>query len=228
MKKALKTVLIVLLILIIATGALAVWQWKNIEGVLIGVSQNSEEIKKRRNDNQASLVGDVNSYMDTPLRELTEEEQQQIANGETSASDVYMRIFEEKEAEMAAKQAEKAAENAAKKDEIVSRYMAQMYKLQSEFSSRAEATISQGASYYNSLSTKRHDPIAKANTIKHFTPIVKGIENECNAKVEKVIANMKKELEAIDADTSITKTVRETYEKEKQLKLSYYSNKYLK
>lgn len=224
MKKALKTVLIVLLILIIATGALAVWQWKNIEGVLIGVSQNSEEIKKRRDDNQASLVGDVNSYMDTPLRELTEEEQEQIANGEASASDVYMRIFKEKEAEMAAKQAEKAAE----KDEIVSRYMAQLYKLQSEFTSKAEATIKQGARYYENMKTRPHDPIAKANTIKHFTPIVKGIESECNSKVEKVIANMKKELEAIDADTSITKTVRETYEKEKQLKLSYYSNKYLK
>lgn len=221
MKKVLKTVLIIFFILVIATGVLAVWQWKNIEGIIIGVSQNSEEIKKRRDDNQASLVDDMNSYMDSPLRELTEEEQQQIAEGEASASDVYMRIFEEKEAEI-------VAENAAKKDEIVSRYMAEMYKLQSEFTVKAEATIKQGARYYENMKTRPHDPIAKANTIKHFTPIVKGIESECNAKVEKVISDMKKELEKIGAGTSITKTVRETYEKEKQLKLSYYSNKYLK
>ena len=113
------------------------------------------------------------------------------------------------------------------KDEIVSSYMAELYKLQNEFTARAESTIKQGASYYESIKAHPQDPVARANTITHFTPIVRGMEKECDAKVEEVISKLKAELEKIKADTSIIGSIRSTYSKEKQLKLSYYANKYL-
>ena len=228
MKKTLKIILIVFVVLSFAVGGLAIWQWKNIEGIIIGVSEDSAEIERRRSDNQTKLAQDVSAYMDEPLREMTEEEKELLKNGKISAAEIYQQIFEEKKTELKDGKPKKTADNSAKKDEIISRYMAELYRVQSEFVARAEATIVQGANYYESINEHPQDPVARAKTITHFTPIVKGIESECNAKVDSLIANMKNELQAIDADISIIDSIRKTYENEKQLKLSYYANKYLK
>ena len=106
--------------------------------------------------------------------------------------------------------------------------MAELYGLQNEFTARAEATIRQGAGYYESLKAHPQDPVARSKTIAHFTPIVRAMESECDTKVEKVISTLKSELQKIGENTEIIASIRATYANEKQLKLSYYANKYLK
>ena len=96
MKKLIKVFLIVLIVLSVAVGAVALWQRKNIEGILIGIRETSEEIEKRRDENQSNLVKEIDSYIETTLRELTPEEQKQIEEGTIQVSEVYSKIFEEK------------------------------------------------------------------------------------------------------------------------------------
>lgn len=238
MKKALKIILIILLVLIVLLGSLAIWQRKNIESIMFGIKESSEEIEKRRNDNQMELIGELNSEMDTPLRELTEEEKQKVEQGEMTVVDVYAEVFAEKETpELQTKEETKPPSQPETppqkqpfptKDEIISKHMSQLYKLQSEFTARAEATISQGGRYYEDIKDHPQDATARANTITKFTPVVRSIEAECDAKVDTVIKNLEKELKEIGANTDIVRTIRQTYENEKQLKLSYYANKYLK
>lgn len=223
MKKILKTLLVIILILVIALVGILLWQRKNIESILMGVSQNSEQIEKKRNENQETLVGDVNDYMDTPAREMTEEEIEKIERGETTAAEVYQKIFEEKN-----KETENTAQDTKDKDKIISQYMSDLYRLQNEYTAKAEATIAQGARYYESIKKHPQDAKARASTITKFTSVVRNLEKECDSEVETVIKNMKADLNAIGADTSIIASVRATYANEKQLKLSYYSNKYLK
>ncbi len=237
MKKALKTIAIIYLTLIIIVGSLVIWQWDNVKSVYIGIKETHEQIENRRIENQTALVEDINKLLDEPVRELTEEEKKQVEEGSTALSEVYVKIFEEREALSKSVQEEKksssekkteSAEKKRKKDEIISKYMAQIYSLQSEYTARAEATIVQGANYYESINAHPQDPVARAKTITHFTPIVRGIEAECDGRFEKIVAKLQKELEAAKIDTDIVGTIRETYKNEKQLKLSYYSNKYLK
>ena len=237
MKKALKIIAIIFLILIIIVGSLVIWQWDNVKSVYIGIKESHEQIENRRMKNQTALVDDINKFLDEPVRELTEEEKKQIEDGSTALSEIYAKIFEEKEALTKSLKDEKNSDFAKKsdsaadkktKDEIISKYMAQIYSLQSEFNSRAEATIKQGARYYESMKAHPQDPIARAKTITHFTPIVRGLEAECDSRFEKIVARLQKELGAVDANTDIVGTIRETYKNEKQLKLSYYSNRYLK
>ena len=226
MKKTFKILLVFLLVFVLCIGSLAIWQRKNIESIITGVTQTEEEIIQRRDQNQEKLVSEVNTFLDEGLREPTEEEKSQLDDGTLKLPELYSKMFEEKTLELEKKRKEN--ENKIKKDEIVSKYMAQLYAYQSEFEARAGATISQGAQYYNKLVKEKVDkPTARTKTITHYTPIVNGVEAECDAKVEAVIANLKKELEAIGAQTDIIGTIRETYAREKQLKLSYYANKYL-
>ena len=228
MKKFLKTLLVIILVLVISIAGILLWQWKNIESILMGVSQNSEQIEQKRNENQKSLVGDVNNYMDIPAREMTEEEIGQIERGETTAAEVYQKIFEEKNKETENTIHEQAVPNKKDKDRIISQYMSELYRLQNEYTAKAEATIAEGASYYESIKKHPQDAAARASTITKFTSVVRNLEKECDSKVESVIKNMTDDLASIGADTSIIQSVRVTYANEKQLKLSYYANKYLK
>lgn len=226
MKKVLKLISVILAVVLVLAGSLAIWQRKNIESIVVGIKESSEEIEKRRNDNQMELIGQINTKLQNPLRELTEEEKQKVATGEMTVVDVYAEVFAEKEtAEIESRPQEQKLPT---KDEIISKYMSQLYKLQSEFTARAEATISQGAGYYESIKEHPQDATARANTITHFTPIVRSMEAECDRKVEAVIKELEKELKAIGEETDITRTIKATYANEKQLKLSYYANKYLK
>ncbi len=226
MKKILKILLVFLIVFVLCIGSLAIWQRKNIESIITGITQTEEEITQRRDKNQEELVSQVNTFLDEGLREPTEEEKSQLDDGTLKLPELYSKMFEEKTLELEKKRKEN--ENKIKKDEIVSKYMAQLYAYQSEFEARAEATIRDGAIYYENLKKTKDKATSRTTTITHFTPIVKGVEAECDAKVETVILSLKKELEAIGAQTDIIGTIRETYAREKQLKLSYYANKYLK
>lgn len=228
MKKILKILLVIILAFIIAVAGLLLWQWKNVESILMGVSQNSKQIEQKRNENQETLVDNVNDYMDTPAREMTDEEIGQIERGETTAAEVYQKIFEEKNKETENTIPEQAVANAKDKDRIISQYMSELYRLQNEYTAKAEATIAQGASYYESIKKHPQDAAARASTITKFTSVVRNLEKECDSEVESVIKKMRADLTAIGADTSIIESVRATYANEKQLKLSYYANKYLK
>lgn len=228
MKKVLKILLIILVLLAIAAGSVAIWQRKNIQSIMLGVKEESIEIEKKRNDNQTNLVDDVNTYMDEPVREMTEEEKRQVEEGKATISDVYQKIFEEKNEIKAEDKQTNSSNKTETKDEIISRHMAELYRLQNEFTARAEATIKQGANYYESINAHPQDPVARSKTIAHFTPIVRGMESECDAKVENVISSLKAELQKIGEDTAIIASIKATYANEKQLKLSYYANKYLK
>ena len=245
MKKVLKIFLVIVIVLAIAVGSVAIWQWDNIQSIMLGLREDPEEIEKLREENLENLVQDLNNTMDVPLREMTEEEKAQIENGEATVSEIYQQMFEEK-ANGTENKDEKNPDTSAEenesqtqdntsekkptrtKDEIISAAMSELYRIQNEFNARAEATIRQGDSYYMSIRKHPQDADARAQTIAHFTPIVRSIERECDAKVEAVIQNLERDLNNIGADTSIIGTIRATYANEKQLKLSYYSNKYLK
>ena len=239
MKKTLKILLVILIAISLIAGGLAIWQRKNIESILIGLREDSTQIDKRRNDNQTNLVDDVNTFLDAPLREMTEEEKEKLEKGETTASEIYQKLFEEKIEETKDEKKQEEIQNKPKdeavsttpkesKDEIVSRYMVDLYKLQNEFNARAESTIKAGGWYYEKRKTRQHDPVARAETITHYTPIVRGIEKECDTKFEGVVKKLEGELIAAGYDTAVINTIRNTYANEKRLKLSYYANKYLK
>ena len=114
------------------------------------------------------------------------------------------------------------------KDTIVLKHMARIYSLQNEYNAKAEVTVAAGRSYYKNLRKTQDSATARTNTITHYTPIVRGVESECDGKFNAIIAEFESELNSIGEDTGVITTVQNAYATEKQLKLSYYANKYLK
>lgn len=242
MKKGMKIFLIVIAVFLIAAGALAVYFRQYIDILVTGVSNSREQIILKQEKNNEKLVDEVNNYLDEKLREPTEEEKSQIESGELQLPELYAGILSERSENTYSYNAEKEEfvetpnenyippEKKSDTDAIVSKYMSQLYALQSSFTAQAEGIIAQGRAYYISLvrEEKKDKATARSETISHFTSEVRGVQASCDSSVEKVCENLKAELEAVGADTSIVKTVKSTYENEKKLKLSYYANKYLK
>ena len=88
MKKALKIIIAVFAVIIVAVGAVAVWQYQNIISIVQGVRQNADEIKAEQIANSERLVSEINEYMDDSLREPTDEEKELIEKGETTFIEV--------------------------------------------------------------------------------------------------------------------------------------------
>lgn len=224
MRKGIKILIAVILLVLVAVSSFAIWQWKNIKSIYVGVTDSEEKIVQKRTENQLKLVEDVTSYMDAEVRDLTQEEKQKIENGEINVSDAYSRVFEETYEEI--KNNHQA--DMPTKDEIVAGCVAKLYSLQSEYTARAETTISRGKAYYLSLRKEKDAASARAETIKKFTPEVRRVEASCDAEAAKIFAELENGLKSIGENTDISRTIKSAYENEKQLKLSYYANKYLK
>lgn len=240
MKKIKKIVLIILLIIVVAIGATAVWQRKNIVSIMQGLTMDAGEIENKKTENDKNLINQVNSFLDQGLRMPTDEEQKMIDGGKVTYQEIYTQILEEtnnekvvynqekEEFEFAKKEPGKNTPELSNKDEIINKYIAQMYALEVSFESRSEALIAEGKAYFEEKKKTMSGPEARANTIAAFTSRVRAVQSDCDSKVNEVVSQLEKELIKIKADTSIISTIRSTYENKKQLKLSYYSNKYLK
>lgn len=98
-------------------------------------------------------------------------------------------------------------------EQIVARYVSQLYAIQGEFEGRISALASSvknwTAAYYRSHPGIRYRE-AKVAAVEYFSGTASGIERECYARVDAQMAQLKKDLEAIGADTSIVETVKST------------------
>lgn len=243
MKKAARAILIVFLVIIIALIIAVVLNRDYINIFITSITNNSETIKEKEKDTNDTLINELNNYLDEKLREPTDDENLQVENGELDVVDLYYNIIRERideeywynidTKEMTVKEPDEETSEEEKhlysqKDTIVSKYVTQLYTLQSAYSSKIEQIISQAISYYNDLRATQDQVAARANTIAHFTSTAASLEGECDDAFEQIIKEFDKELKNAGEDTSILKTMRKAYEDEKQLKMSYYINKYIK
>ncbi len=93
MKKALKIIGIILLAIVVAVGIFIGLNWKYVKDLVTGLTSDEEALGKQRLENTETALSDVNSYMDSELRPMTEEEKAAIASGELSQTAVLAQII---------------------------------------------------------------------------------------------------------------------------------------
>lgn len=250
MKKIFKILLIVFLVICVLVACLAIWQRKNIAMLYTAVTNESEEITKKQEENNKVLVDEVNGYLDGELREPTQEEKESLKKGEVQITEVYSTIVKEhidKKNQEAVNNTDivKNGEGAQppnttantqlteeeikkKTDELVSNAISELYDLQGAYTARSEALISRAANEYEDLKRAGMErPAARTQIITTYTPKVNNIQASCDSDVEAIIIRLEGELKGIGANLGIINTIRQTYEKEKELKLAYYAGTYL-
>lgn len=256
-KKILVGAAVFLGIIIIAAAAVTVWQWRNIKALYIAATTEETVIDEKLRENEEKYAEDVKGYLKDNIRDFTEEELKQIENGEKSKTEVLAKIIsetmdKESSADNSGKQNVSGADSSGQSvsvpgsegntpkpqppqktetaEQIVARHVSNLYAYQSDFEGRINALAGTVKAYMHSY--KAANPgiswnDAKVATVQRYMSTATSIESECYAKVDNEVAQLRAELKAIGADTSIADTVAASAENQMALKKSKIMSQYM-
>ncbi len=207
----------------------------NIKAAYMAFTMDDQTKDERLKELDDGLSDDIKSYVNTEIRDFTEEEKEQIENGEKSKTEIIAQIIteslnantsnnettdEKNDVSLDERKEDSVKENDTKQevvekkdnsDEIVAKHIANLYQYHSEFEGRVSALKERARAYMNAYK-KAHPDItwrdAKIATMNNLMSEATRIENECYAKVDAEIAALEKDLKAIGADTSVVSTVK--------------------
>ena len=200
MKKWVKVLLIVLAALILLTGAFTIWQRENLKALLLGMTKSEEELQ--------TLVTETRS-------ELADKLELDLA-------------FIELEAKRLVRKPENEQTPQAEDDgKAVERILAKLYALESEFLGRIAGVEASTRSAYLALPPEQRAE-KRMSLVSDAIGRVFSMENECDGKVNALIAELREALKKENKDPSIAEEVYRSYVSEKGLKKAEYLQKYKK
>lgn len=243
-KKILIGTAIFLGIILIAAAAITVWQWRNIKALYIAATTEEEVIDEKLRESDDKYAEDVKVYLSDSVRDFTDEELMQIESGEKSKTEILAKIISEgvgaessagnegnnNSTGSAPHENANSSQPAETAEQIVARHVSNLYAYQSDFEGRINALAGTVKAYMHSYkaanpSISWHD--AKVVTVQRYMSSATSIESECYSKVDAEIAQLRAELKAIGADTSIADTVASSAENQMALKKSKIMSQYM-
>lgn len=82
--------LIILLIVLVGAVALAIWQWDNIQALVMAVTYSDEKLADKKAENDKIISDALEKYPEISVRDLTEEEKQALAEGRLTEEEVLL------------------------------------------------------------------------------------------------------------------------------------------
>lgn len=251
MKKALKIIGIILLVIVVITAGLVIWKWPYISAVIDGMTKTAEQLGEMRVEDTEKTLQAVNKYMESDIRDLTDEEKEKIKAGELSQTEVLAQIVAEAtgiglveepnetvtgtpddqqpvQEQTGAKPAPEQKPAVSNYDQLVAGCVNKLYGLQSEYTGQLEGLVARTKSYYSQQKSSAGEAAAKTSTANMVQGEVASMEGACDTKVEAVLSDLNSNLKAIGADTAIVGELRAAYEREKAAQRRAYVNRYMK
>lgn len=114
--------------------------------------------------------------------------------------------------------------NTVTAESIISKYVSELYMLESKYISAIEGIVASAKSEAKSKGLTKKDTSQLLSIGAKYTGNINSLEASCDAEVENVITNLTRDLNRLGADTSIISTIRTAYANEKSLKRAYYMN----
>ena len=207
-KKILIIISAILAVILIALGILA-YMFRDVIHIML---LDTEEVRKNVVENGQEFHSSIQERMGIVIDEFTEEELEQIASGEVSLSTILAEKIEDYIAENPTVEEDK-------ENEIIIRYMRKFSTLQGQYMGTIDGIIAEARNEYHSGNIS---PGQKTEFANRYISRFRGAESSCDAEVESLLSQLKAELEAVGADTSIVNEIRQTYANEKAAKEVYY------
>ncbi len=218
MKKWKLFLLAMLIVLLFAIVSLGVWQRDNIGAVVKMATSSSDEIAKEMNDTKKKLENDLKKKNINVVSDFTAEEEKQILKGKLSVEDAVANLNTKYENS----QKKPIATNNPKADKLIGEKTVELYSLKAYYLGQLGQMESTVKAEYTALPKEKKNLIGKKELVSRHMGTALGLMNQCDSRVEKILAELKSGLESLNADTSIIKTIRTAYENEKNLKKAYY------
>ena len=216
-----KIVLIVLALIIAAVAFVTVWQWENISALYLLATNSDEEISQMAQEAHKTKEDVLSQYEGITVTDLTPEQENAIMTGEMTVEDAVKEIDEtaETKEDNPQKQQPKPVD---KKTEIVNRYLKQIYALKAEFLGKLSNLKDEAQAEFYKFPMEERTKKNKISVMTNKVIDCYELENQCDIKIEALLKDLKRELDAIKADTAVVSEIRKAYKEEKSVKKAYY------
>lgn len=226
MKKWIK-VFIVLAVLAAIILGVYLWQRNNISAIVSTVTKTEEEIKKELDAGKKNLETDLKEkYNATVITDFTAEEEKKIMKGEITqqqVADIIAKKSEEIKKENNTESKKTQKDNKASKiDELIGDKAIELYSLKAYYLGKLGQMEADVKKDYIALPKEKKNLIGKQQLINKYMGTATSLLKQCDDKVNGLLKELEKDLKALNADLSIIKTIRDSYENEKALKKAYY------
>ncbi len=200
---------VLLLAIVIGIGTLVLLQWNNIQAVWVRFQYSQEErqaLLNRSQDDIQKILDDLNLSNVTPL---TLEQESLLTSGSLSEEEALQLIM--------GKEQSGGTDSAA-----LEQLMARIYLLRSTFVGKLDALEAQARQEY----IENDGNVVFKEFAQRFLGQGTALESQCDAQMEQILAEMKRELIRIGKDMTLISEIRTTYETEKSVKKAALLEKY--
>lgn len=248
MNKYNKILLRIILILALTSAVVVIWQYENISAVLNGLTKSSEDIASEINKKRDDLKVKVEKYTNSPINDLTAEDEQKLLKGEMSLDEVaekydlpieYMNdddgtikyVYDEggMQKDTPAKNetvVEISNDNIKKIEKEIGDSVSRMYALKAKYVNKLGELEREVIDQFSKLPKSKQNKEGKKELVMANVDYVAKLEKTCDTEVDKVISALEKSLKELGGELEVIQILKEAYNDEKELKKSYYLSLY--
>lgn len=218
MKRWKKILLSILCVFVLLVTAFTIWQFDNICAVIKAFTSTSEEIAQEMNDTKKKLEEDLKKQNVEVVSDFTAEDEKRIIKGEMTVEQALEDLNERYEES----KKETTDANNSPANRLIGEKTVELYSLKAYYLGQLGQMEKTVKKEYAALPAEKKNLLGKKDIVNRHMSTALGLMNQCDAKVEEILAELKTGLENLNADTSIIKTIRKAYDTEKNLKKAYY------
>lgn len=237
---------IVLLTVLVLLIALAVWQRNNIQALLRFVGSSQEELEDKLQQNEQAIKDAVAQVPDVTIRDVTEEEREELKEGTLSGEELADRLTGKEEepdpvetppVETTPPESQPPAPGASpeptpsatpsptpeeKYRADLSALIARVYVLREEYLIALDNMQADATAAYKAIPPDERTGSRLSKFVSEWLAKGTKLEKECDQKMDAIAVEMDRLIRANKGDLSIVDTMIYTYAEEKSLKKAWY------
>ncbi len=234
MKKSLKIVLCVLLVILLVLAGIAYKNRNSIEAFFDALRYSQEDIDRRLEKDKADLQKYIDEKGGIIVREPTQEELEALETGTITEDELAEKITAPKEpkpeepptATPAPTPTATETPQNSEADQAVSAAIAKLYVQKNKYLGKLNAVEAHVRGLYKAM-TPEEKKGAKQRLLNQYLSQVAAWENECDAAVYSILAEVREAVQKSGQDESIVDKLESAYLNEKKAKKAYFINRYM-
>ena len=217
MKKIIKAIL---LLILLAAIAFAIWQRENLKVLWQTAFSDPEVIGQELEKVSADTEQKLREEYQIEIPQFTREQTEQLLDGTKTEQEILQ--------ELGIEQEKAAASTPTDPSGIVEKYTALLYAYRVELMGKLGGLKQQFINRWNALPAEERNASGKSKFIADALHEGYAAESESDSRVKALLDQMEQELKAIGADTAIRDTLWKQYNAEKAAEKSKYLENYIR
>lgn len=239
MKRISKILIITIIVFLLISAGLVIWQYDNITALIKGLNNSKEDLAVKIDDHRNKLQTEVKKYVPEPIEDISAEDEQKLLKGQMNIDEIaekyklpieYMRDEEafipEKGQDDIIVSDDLQGDSVKKIEKEIGDSVARMYALKAKYVNKLGELEREVIKEYSKLPISKQNTESKKELVMSNINYVASLEKSCDTEVDKVVSSLEKNLKELGGDLEIIQVLKKAYTEEKELKKSYYLSMY--